>query len=135
MSTSRNGAWKWFLLVIGLATAHFVIVMFVDGWFSGPQTSVRPWRPSYQPPWLYYAFIFVFAFPATIIFRIVRPGPEDGLFAGAVLIPTFLMWGCIWAEPFRRHYRWQPWRFSVKDLIIVTTGVGILLAIVIWLGS
>jgi hypothetical protein len=119
---------KWGGLAAGLAVAHFFVLSFVAIAFMPGVTSGLV-RPPYRPPWLFYAFMDVFGFPATTIFRIWRPGSADGGFAMSILIPTCLLWGYVWAEPFRRSCGWQPWRFSTGDLLVVTTIIAAILGV------
>jgi hypothetical protein len=132
MADKHPSNWKWWLLVTGLAAAHFVVLMFVIfsftvGVYSGPR------RPHYQPPWLYHAFINVFGFPGILITRIARLGPNDGTVGWSLIAVTCLLWGCVWAEPFRRRCGWQPWRFSIRELLLVTTIVAAILGLFVLL--
>jgi hypothetical protein len=128
MTERRSGTWKWWLLVVGLAVAHFAFLMLGERLLN-PVFHDRLSPSQLEPPWLYYAFICVFAFPATLIFWITKPGPKDGVFGWSILIPTLILWGCVWAEPIRRRHGWRPW---VLDLLIVTTTIAIILALLIW---
>jgi hypothetical protein len=129
MSYERPSKWKWFGLVAGLAVAHFIGVLIVEATLN-PIFS-RPRRPPVQPTWLYHVLIDVFLFPASVIFRVTRPGPTDGVFGLSVLMFTCLFWGCVWAEPFRRSYGWHPWRFSIRELLVVTTIVAATLGLLV----
>ena len=68
----------------------------------------------------------VFTFPANLVFRLVRPGPRDGVFGLAIIILTCFLWACVWAEPFRRSYGWRPWRFSMRELLILTAAIAVI---------
>jgi hypothetical protein len=132
MAEKSPSNWKWWCLVVGLAVAHFIVVMIVVLSFL-PVVYSGPPRPPYQPPWLYYAFVNVFAFPATAISRIAHFGPKDGVLGISILMLTCLLWGGIWAEPFRRRYGWKPWRFSIRELLVVTTIIAAILGILVLL--
>jgi hypothetical protein len=129
MADNRQNSRKWWGLVTLLAAAHFLLAITMVAYFEPFITNLRP--PIYKPPWLYYAFMTIFLFPASVIFRIVRPGPDDGVFGMSVLIFTCLAWGCVWAEPFRRQYGWRPWRFTIRGLLIVTAVVAALLGLLV----
>jgi hypothetical protein len=131
MTEQRSSTWKWWLLVVGLAFAHVVLLMVGEAMLSpGIVDNLR--RPRPLPSLFYYPFMYVFGFPATLIFRIARPEPRNILIP-PILILTWLFWGCIWAEPFRRAYSWQPWRFTVRDLLIVTTTIAAIFGLLVWL--
>jgi hypothetical protein len=131
MADERPSNWRCWGLVAGLAAAHFVVVLTVD-FFIAPQLFV-PMSPRHQPPWLHYAFVGVFLFPASVIFYATRPGPDDGVLGISISILTCLLWGCVWAEPFRRKYGWQPWHFSIQDLLILTTAAAAILGLLVLL--
>jgi hypothetical protein len=134
MAEIRSSNWKWWALVAGLGFAHFVVVLYVDIAFSMPSPRPRPiGGPPYQPPWHYYAFLNILAFPASVIFRIARPGPGDGVFGLSILMVTCFLWGCLWAEPFRRRAGWKPWRFSTRELLVITTIIAMLLGMLVLL--
>lgn len=129
-SEKRSGIIQWCCLVVGLAVAHFLMLCFVEAAFisrvySGPRLP----GPN-QPPLLYHVFMYVFAFPGLEIVRAAHLGPQDGAIGLSLLAVTCLLWGCAWAEPFRRKYGWQPWRFNVRDLLAVTTVAAVILAVI-----
>ena len=128
VADTRLDKWKWCWLVVKLAAAHFVVVLFVFfATLPGVHSGAR--LPPYQPPWLSYAFLYIFGFPASAVSRLAHLGPNDGVLGESLFMLTCLLWGCVWAEPFRRKYGWQPWRFSIRDLLVATTMVSVVMGL------
>ncbi len=133
MTEKPSGMWKWCLLVVALAIVHLVVVTYVDLWFTHPRFGPRAINaPPYQPLWPYFVFINVLAFPAAAVFQWYRGSPDYNAVRVPLVVLTCLLWGCIWAEPFRRKYGWKPWRFTTRDLFIMTTIVAALLGLFAW---
>jgi hypothetical protein len=125
--------WRWWLLAAGLGFVHFWLCVFVEFNF-GPLASLNPSNfPRYQPSWFYYVFMNVFIFPWSVIFPLmprgpkIHPSPHDEVIVLFGIILTCFLWGMVWAEPFRRKFRWRPWRFSIREVLALTTGVAGLL--------
>lgn len=137
MEDNRSNNWKWWALVAALGFLHIVVLMWVDMQvflnYHGPRS--RPIGAPTQPPWVYFAFMNTFGFPASIVFRFVHPGLHDAVYGYSMLLLTGFLWGCLWAEPFRRRYGWKPWRFSTRDLLLITTAAAIVLGLIAMLKS
>jgi hypothetical protein len=121
MSGQRSGEWKWCLLIFGLAVLHFIVVMCLVVAFHPPITA-PPAPPGTlgRPSPRYDAMVNVAAFPASLVLRAMPLRPEYNCYRPAVIVASCRLWGCIWAEPFRRMYGWQHWRFTTRDLLILT---------------
>ena len=128
MTEKRPSNWKWWALVAGLAVAHFVVTSIVEA-------NLNPiWvrhGPRGEPSWLYFAFMNTFMFPASVVVPAGRLGPNDGVLAVPILILTLLLWGAVWAEPFRRKYGWRPWRFSIRELLVLTAIVAVIFGLLV----
>lgn len=133
MEEKRPSNWRWWLLAAGLGFVHFIVVVFVEISF-GPLARRSPSNfPRYQPSWFYYAFMNVFTFPLIPLFRSIHLGPKDGAIGLSIVIFTCFVWGGVWAEPFRWKFGWRPWRFSIRELFVVTAAVAGILGWIVWL--
>jgi hypothetical protein len=140
MEEKRPKNWQWWLLALGLGFVHFWVWVFVE-LNIGPlsQFSRGSNWPRYQPPWFYYAFTKVFIFPWSVIFPLIphgpkiQPSPQYEVFALLGIVLTCFLWGMVWTEPFRWKFGWRPWRFSIREVLAVTTAVAGVLGWLAWL--
>ncbi len=143
MEEKRRRNWPWWLLALAFGFVHFWVCIFVEVNF-GPLAgfSYISHFPGDRPPpptWFYYAFINVFAFPATVIDPLIPRGPkiqpslEHEVCVFLVIILTCFLWGMVWAEPFRWKFGWRPWRFTIRELLGATAAVACVLGWLAWL--
>ena len=128
MAEKRPSNWQWWALVAGLGVAHFVVMLIVEANFNPP---IIRRGPLVKPPWLYNAFMNTFTFPASVIIPAARLGPNDGVLGVPILILTLLLWGAVWAEPFSRKHGWQPWRFSIRELLVLAAIVAVIFGLLV----